>query len=57
MSGYMLAASLRINGDEAKADQALQSLYATHPEARDKRDELVKRLRLPDKLVKIIFGE
>ena len=23
------------------------------PEARDKRDELIKRLRLPDKLVKI----
>ena len=57
MSGYMLAAALRINGDTAKADQALQSLYATHPEARDKRDELIKRLRLPDKLVKIIFGE
>lgn len=57
MSGYMLAAALRINGDTAKADQALQSLYATHPEARDNRDQLVKRLRLPDKLVKIIFGE
>ncbi len=56
VSGYMLAAALRINGDEAKADQALQSLYATHPEARDKRDQLIKRLRLPDKLVKILFG-
>jgi serralysin len=37
--------------------QALQSLYAVHPEARDRRDELIKRLRLPDRLVKIIFGE
>ena len=56
LAGYLLAAALRINGDTAKANQALESLYATHPEARDNRDELVKRLRLPDKLVKLIFG-
>lgn len=56
-AGYLLAAALRINGDTAKANQALESLYATHPEARDNRDELVQRLRLPDKMVKLIFGE
>jgi adenylate cyclase len=56
LAGYLLAAALRLNGDGAKADQALESLYATHPEARDNREELVKRLRLPEKLVELIFG-
>ena len=56
LAGYLLAAALRLNGDTAKANQALESLYATHPEARDNREELVKRLRLPPKLVKLIFG-
>jgi adenylate cyclase len=56
LAGFLLAAALRVNGDNAKADQALESLYATHPEARDNRDELLKRLRLPDKLVELIFG-
>lgn len=56
LAGYLLAAALRLNGDTAKANQALESLYATHPEARDNREELVKRLRLPDKLVTLIFG-
>jgi adenylate cyclase len=56
LAGYLLAAALRLNGDAAKANQALESLYATHPEARDNRDELLKRLRLPEKLVKLIFG-
>jgi hypothetical protein len=27
-----------------------------HPEARDNRDELLKRLRLPGTVVKLIFG-
>lgn len=56
VAGYLLAAALRLNGDNAKADQALQSLYAMHPEARDNRDELLKRLRLPGTVVKLIFG-
>ncbi len=56
LAGYLLAAALRLNGDTAKANQALESLYATHPEARDNRDELLKRLRLPEKLVQLIFG-
>ena len=56
LAGYLLAAALRVNGDNAEANQALESLYATHPEARDNREELVKRLRLPDKLVQLIFG-
>lgn len=56
IAGYMLAAALRLNGDDAKADQALASLYATHPEALEQRDALVKSLRLPDKVVKLIFG-
>ncbi len=56
LAAYLLAAALRANGDHAKADQALESLYATRPEARDNSDELLNRLRLPDKLVKLIFG-
>ena len=56
LAGFLLAAALRLNGDSARANQALESLYATHPEARDNRDELLKRLRLPDKLVKLVFG-
>lgn len=56
LAGYLLAAALRLNGDTAKADQTLETLYLTHPEARDNRDELLKRLRLPPKLVKLIFG-
>jgi adenylate cyclase len=56
MAGYMLAAALRLNGESAKADQALQSLYVVHPEARDKREELMKRLRLPKELLAMIFG-
>lgn len=56
MAGYMLAAALRLNGETAKAEQALQSLYAVHPDARDKREELIKRLRLPEELVTMIFG-
>ncbi len=57
LAGFLLAAALRLNGDNAKADQALETIYATHPEARDNRDELMKRLRLPDKLVKLVFGK
>jgi adenylate cyclase len=57
MAGYMLAAALRLNGNDAMADQALESLYAMHPDARDKRDEIVKSQRLPAKMVKLIFGE
>lgn len=56
LAGYLLAAAWRLNGNTAKAEETLQTLYATHPEARDNRDELVKRLRLPEKLVKLIFG-
>lgn len=56
MAVFMLAAAQRLNGDSAKADETLQKLYATHPEARDNRDELLKRLRFPDRLVKLIFG-
>lgn len=56
LAGFLLAAALRLNGDNAKADQALQSIYATHPEARDNQAELLKRLRLPDKMVKLVFG-
>ena len=56
MAGYMLAAALRLNGDNVKADEALQSLYATHPDARDKREDVMKRLRVPPSLMKLIFG-
>lgn len=56
MAGYVLAAALRLNGDEAKADQALASLYVTHPDARDRREELLMRLRVPPSLEKLIFG-
>lgn len=56
MAAFMLAAALRLNGDNAKADQALQSVYATHPEARDNQAELLKRLRFPAKMEKMIFG-
>lgn len=57
MAGFMLAAALRLNGDNAKADQALQTIYATHPEARDNQAELLKRLRFPPKLEKMVFGK
>lgn len=55
-SGFVLAAALRLNGDNLKADQALESLYATHPDAREKQDEILARLPRSTALVKLIFG-
>jgi adenylate cyclase len=57
MAGYMLAAALRLNGNEIMANQALESLYATYPDAREKRDEIIASQRLPARMVKLIFGD
>jgi adenylate cyclase len=57
MAGFMLAAALRLNGEAIMADQALESIYATYPGTREKRDEIVRSQRLPPKMVKLIFGE
>lgn len=56
MGGYMLAAALRLNGREQLADQALASLYATHPEIVGKDDDILKRMRIPERVMKVIFG-
>jgi adenylate cyclase len=56
MGGYMLAAALRLNGNDQLADQALASLYATHPEIVGKDQEILKRMRIPERVVSVIFG-
>lgn len=55
MGGYMLAAALRLNGQDALADQALGSLYATHPEIKGKDMEILKRMRIPQRVVDLVF--
>jgi len=57
MAGFMLAAALRLNGNDIMADQALESLYAMYPEARAQRMQIAHSQRLPPRMVKLIFGE
>lgn len=56
MAGYMLAAALRLNGNDIMADQALEALYATYPDIRGRQDEILNSQRVPPKILKLIFG-
>lgn len=56
IAGFTLAAALHLNGDEIMADQALESIYATFPDARARQDEIVRSQRLPPRIVELIFG-
>lgn len=57
MGGYMLAAALRLNGNDALADQALASLYATFPALADSEQEAFKRMRMPERIIRLALGE
>jgi len=57
MGGYMLAAALRLNGNDAMANQALASLYATFPEVVGHEQEAFRRMRMPDRIVRLALGE
>ncbi len=57
MGAYMMAAALRLNGRDREADDALAILYQTHPEIVGKDADIVKRMRLPERVVSLIFGQ
>lgn len=57
MAGFTLAAALRLNGDDVLANQELESIYATFPDARTRAQEIVGSQRLPPKIVALIFGK
>jgi adenylate cyclase len=56
IAGFTLAAALRLNGDDVMADRALETVYATYPETRARRMEIVTSQRLPPQIVALVFG-
>lgn len=54
---YLLAAALRMNGQEVAADTALEKLSQTYPEALRDRERQMRVLRIPAEIKPLIWGK